>query len=127
MNIEEKVYAVLSVAAGVIAFTTAARIKPIGDWQALDRPYIIHFPVTEENVHTHDKGLANLKLWRYQVSCIADSYSSAKALAVAVRDAFGSYRTGGIVSQYHGQSLSPYAPDERVVQINLDFEIADML
>ena len=128
MTIEEKINSVLSTASGVTALAAAGRIKPPGDWQNLARPYIVHFPTVAESIQMHGSpGLANLKSWRYQVSCFADSYSGARSLAVAVRLALGDYVGGGIVSHWLSDYEIPYAPDIRVIQIVSEFEIADML
>ena len=128
MKVEEKVYAVLAAAPGVTTLAAAGRIKPPGDWQNLARPYIVHFPVAAESIQMHGSpGLATLKMWRYQVSCFADSYSGARSLAAAVRTAIGGYAEGGIVSHWMSDYDVPYAPDVRVIQIVSEFEIADML
>ena len=128
MTIEEKVYAVLAAAAGVTVLATAGRIKPPGDWQSLARPYIVHFPVTAESIQMHGTpGLATLKMWRYQISCFADTYSGARSLAVAVRLAIGDYKADGIVTHWLSDYDIPFESDIRVIQIVSEFEIADML
>lgn len=128
MTIEEKVFSVLSADAGVLAVTTAAQIKPPGNWQALARPYIVHFPVALETTNTHDKGIVNLKIWRsYQVSCFGDTYSSARALAAAVKAALGSYRQDNIISTWTGSRTMPYSSDPPMNHIAVEFEIADSL
>ena len=87
MTIDQKVYALLSANAGVLAIvSTAARIKPQGDWQSLARPYIVHFPVSPYVQRTHE-GRVPLTEWMYQVSCFAEAYSAARALADAVKTA----------------------------------------
>ncbi len=127
MNVEENVYAVLSADAGVLALVPSNRILPPGNWTDVPRPYIIHFPVAVSSTYTHDKGLANLKMWRnYQVSCFANAYSTAKALAVAVRNALGNQR-GGITCMWTGERPLPYELDVRVSHIAVEFEIADTL
>ena len=128
MTVEEKVQAVLAAAAGVTALVPAARISVPGDLQEVARPYLVHQIVTTtESIETHNDGLVNLKFWAYQVACFADSYSSARAVALAVRNALGSYREGGIVSHWTRDHLLPYEPNIRVTQIVCEFEIADML
>ena len=126
MTVEETVYSALSGAAGITALVAANKIKPEGDWQALARPYIIHFPVTLETTHTHT-GMANFKKWLYQISCFGDSYASAKAVAEAVKTAFQSYRSGGIVTQLTNERRMPFEFETRVSQIVLEFDIFDML
>ncbi len=127
MTIEEAVEAVLIGNSGVTALVPAGSVKVPGDWQELARPYLIHWPVTATSGETHDRGLNILKFWIYQVDCIADSYSAARAIAVAVRNALGSYRAGGIASHWLRDVHLPYEPNIRVVQISCEFEIADML
>lgn len=86
MTIDQKTYSLLSAAAGVIAIAPASRIKPQGDWQNLTRPYIVHFPVGPYTTRMHS-GRAPLTEWVYQVSCFAEAYSAARALADAVKAA----------------------------------------
>lgn len=89
MKVEEWVYSVLKNHAGVAALTTAARIKPLGLWEGLVRPYIVHFPTNLRGTLVH-RSRAGLTHWDfYQVSCFADSYSGARALADQVRIALG--------------------------------------
>jgi len=128
MNIEEKIFSVLSADAGVIGAVPIDRIRPPGNWEALDRPYIVHFPVTPQVFRTHETGSSTLlKIWRYQVSCFAGTYSAAKALAVLVRAALDNYRTGGINSYWVGETHVPYELDVLVQHIAVEFEIADSL
>jgi len=129
MTIEEKVYSVLAAASGVTALATTGRIKPRdASLEGLARPYVVHFPVLAESNQLHGSpGLANLKIWRYQVSCFADTYSGARSLAVAVRAALGDYVGGGIVSHWLSDYNIPADADIRVIQIVCEFEIADML
>lgn len=128
MNVEEKVFAVLSAAAGVTALVPGSRIKPPGVQQGLTLPYIVHFPVGAQTSQTHDTGLVNLKYWLYQVSCFGASYSAAKALAAQVVVALGNYRgPGNISSHYSSERTMPYEEDVRVQQVVLEFEIWESL
>ena len=133
MTVEEKVYSILSGNAGVTALCPATRIKPSGDVRGLDFPFIVYFPVSVHTTQIHNTGLANLKHWLFQISCFGETYSSTKALAVAVVAALGSYRTGGINSHYSGERTIPYEPFQpfdtkiRVEQIALEFDIWDSL
>jgi hypothetical protein len=83
MSIEQKVFEVLSGAAGVVALCPASRIRPDGVYQGLARPYIKHFPVALERLQTH-QGAAELTRWPYQISMFADSVESLAGLRAAV-------------------------------------------
>ena len=124
MTVTEQVYALLHADAGVTAIV-GNRIYVPGDLQAVPAPYIVHFPVTVQFAETHE-AIQNLKIWRYQVSCIGTKYSDAEKLAVAVRIALG--RVATVFQSFaQAQHLLPYAPDERVAQIAVEFEIAESL
>lgn len=84
MTIDQKVYALLIANGGVTAIAPSSRIKPQGDWQNLERPYIVHFPAGTFIQRLHS-GRAPLTEWMYQVSCFAEAYSAARALADAVK------------------------------------------
>jgi hypothetical protein len=84
MTIEEAVYSVLSGAAGVTALVPAGRIKPEGVYQGIRRPYIRHFAVSVEPIHTHDQGMVELKNWPYQVSIFAETPQSLTDVRTAV-------------------------------------------
>lgn len=84
LSVEAKMYSIMSNAAGITALVPAAKIKVPGAWQNLARPYLVHFPVAVELIHTHGEGLADLRIWRfYQISIFADTYGE----AIAIRDA----------------------------------------
>ena len=126
-NIEEAVQAVLVADAGVTALVTADKIRTPGNWQDLTGQYIIHKPVTVETTRMHS-GMANLKIWHhYQVDCFGPDYASAKAVAVAVRAALGSYRASNINSAWIGEGPHLYQQNINVHQIPVEFEIADCL
>jgi len=94
MIIEDQIFATLSANSGLTNLVPAAKIKPPGAWQNLDRPYIVHFAVAPEPIYTHD-GRAPLTPWRsYQVSAFADSYSQAVAVANAARGAIEGQHSG---------------------------------
>ena len=127
MTVAQKVQAVLIADSGVTALVDAARIKLPGDWQQLPRPYIVHFPVAGTGIQTYSEGLANLKRWSYQVTCVGNTYSSAEAVAIAVRNILGDYRVGGIQSFWSGNGPALYDADLKVHEISIDFEIHDAL
>jgi len=81
--IEEQVFSVLSGSAAVTALCPAVRILPEGVYQGLARPYIRHFSVDIDPIHTH-QGMATLKNWPYQVSIFADDVATLTALRSAV-------------------------------------------
>jgi hypothetical protein len=84
MTCETAVQEILTEAAAITALCPATRIRTPGAWQNMDRPYIVHFPVSIEPIRTHE-GLQDLTIWAYyQVSIFSDSYSTGKALADAV-------------------------------------------
>lgn len=83
MTIEEKIYAVLSAAAGVIEICPADRILPDGVYQGIARPYIKHFAVALDPIETH-AGRAAMAEWGYQISMFADAIETLTALRTAV-------------------------------------------
>jgi hypothetical protein len=83
MTIEEKVYEALTNPLSDVPNLTGNRILPDGVFQGMERPYIKHFVVSLDPVHTH-AGMATLKRWPYQISMFADSISSLTAVRAAV-------------------------------------------
>jgi hypothetical protein len=127
VNIEEKIHSVLSGDAAVTALVPVARIKVPGGHQNLTRPYIIHFPVGVEPLYTHS-GLEDLRKWDfYQVSCYGDSHSSARAVAVAVRNLLADYRADRLVCFWQNDRTLPYDDETRVHHIALEFTIFESL
>lgn len=118
MTIEEKVQQLLLAASGVTG-AVADRIKPRGDWQNLNRPYIVHFPVSTNPTYTHE-ARAQLTEWNYQVSCYADSYSTARSLSQAVVSAL-SGQHGGVTMFWQDQAAQ-FEPNPPVHHIALDFQ-----
>lgn len=128
MTIEEKVLAVWSARSDAIALVPASRFKPPGNWQALERPYIIQYPVAEFTINTHSTSPAQpLRIWEfYQLSVIADSYSSAKAIAEKIRSVFnGNY--DGVQFFYRGQRFVGVDDVTRAEHIAVDLRIAEAL
>lgn len=129
MTIEEKIYAVLSADATVTALVPATRIKPPGNWQNLARPYIVQFPVSEGPIRTHTEGLQDLRIWDfYQLDIFGDTYSSAKAVAEALRTALDGNQNG-VDFQYRGQRYTGRETDEGigVEHMIVEFFIAEAL
>lgn len=127
MTATQKIYALLSAAAGVTALVPAARIKPAGDWQNLAKPYIVHFPVSTERTRCYD-GPKDLRFVRHQVSIFADNESSAETIAAAVIDALdGHYDSDvSLISLENSYSLG-YDTDLKVAHYAVDFTIAGAL
>jgi hypothetical protein len=129
MTIEEKVYALLSAAlpaygSPVSEVVPANRIKPLGDWQNLARPYIVHFPVSLEPTQVYG-GRAGLNRWFYQVSCFADTHSGARAVADAVTLSLQGLRDD--VHFFLRDHATQFEPDTNISHIALTFEIFEAL
>ncbi len=86
MTIEEQLLSLWSADTTVTDLCPAERIKVMGLWQELARPYIVHFAAAVEPTHDNENLLA-LRIWDYQVSIFADSYSSGVALRQAIKTA----------------------------------------
>lgn len=128
MTAQEKVYSILSAAAGVTALVPAARIKPQGDWQDLAKPYIVHFPAAGEPITCHS-GLMPMRIWTYQVSVFTSSTSSAHAIADAVVTAMAGYKdsdTDPIILTRPPLDLG-YDTDLKIQHVAIEFQIAGAL
>lgn len=124
MLIEEKVYALL-LAATPVTDIVADRILPPGNHQNVERPCLVHFPVSHQSNYTHD-GRAGLKQWPfYQVSCFADSYLVARTLAAAVADAL-SGNHDGCNFFVRGQTAN-YDTEVLVHHVAVDFNVFESL
>lgn len=122
MTVEEQVYAILAAASGVTVLCPAARIFVPGDQQNVARPYIIHFPVSVTPIRS-ESGLMAMAIWDfYQVSCIADTYSAARALARAVIAALDGVHSSGLTAFYESEAVLS-DPETRTQQIALNFRI----
>jgi hypothetical protein len=93
MTIEEAIYTILSSNATITALVPASRIKVPGDWQNIERPYIVHQVSSLQPTRTHT-GLASLRTWDYQINIIADTYSAGRALTEAVIVALDGWHVG---------------------------------
>lgn len=121
MTPDDKIQAVLLATAGVTSLTT--RIMAGEGGQLVARPYIRHFPVGVDPIHTQD-ALMGLRSWPfYQVSCFADSHSGARALADAVTASLGSYKGSGWVIFLAGEQAQIFEPDTGVHQIPVLFNV----
>ena len=124
-TVETEVYDTLRNAVGVTALCPASRIKTLGDWQNLARPYIVHFPVALRQARSH--GGRNGRLWdSYQVSVIADDYASGRAVSDAVVAALDGVSAGGANFQF--ESLRPLRdPEVNVINFVLEFLCGETL
>jgi hypothetical protein len=128
MVIEEKIYEILSAESSVTDLCPASRIKVPGDWQGLDRPYVVHFPVSIEPTRDHS-GLKALRVWDfYQVSIVSDTYATGSAVAVAVRDAMDGIHADGVDIQFRPGPWYIGRDDETNTEnFALTFRIAEAL
>ncbi len=129
MTIEEKVLAVWAANSGAIALVPAARFKVPGNWQELARPYIIQQPVAESPNYVHNGGgsIMALRTWEfYQISIVADSYSSAKAVAEKCRTVFTG-NISGVQFFYRGQRWLSEEQDEGTGMMAVDLRISETL
>mgnify|MGYP001612239732 CR=1 FL=1 len=128
MAIEETIYSVLSAAAGVTALVPVSRIKPPGDWQYMTRPYIIYRPITFNPTHIHNSVTVNLinHYPNLQINIVADSYSSARAVADAVTAAIRG-TANGLQSgwQFFLRNELPleWDGDRKIMEIAQDYEV----
>lgn len=99
MTIEEQVLTILSGFSAVTSLVPASRIKVPGNWQNLQRPYIVHFPVSPDARHVHDDGLIQPGIWDfYQISVYADTYSQGRAVVKAIIANFRGQLAGGVTA-----------------------------
>jgi hypothetical protein len=131
MTVEEKIQALLvaslpAYGSPIAVLVPAARIKAPGNWQAMDLPYVIHFPVSELPFHMHS-GLLDLDEWPiYQVSVFAETYSEAKVIAEAIATILNG-NSSGVEILYRGMAPIPYEFDTRIQQIVCSFQIFEAL
>lgn len=129
MTIEEKVLAIWSADGTATALVPAARFKVPGDWQNMALPYVIQYPVAESAIHAHDNRAAYqpLRTWEfYQLSVIAASYSSAKAVAEKIKSVFNG-NIDGVQFFYRGQRFVGRDDVTQAEHIAVDFRIAEAL
>lgn len=128
MPIEETIYSVLSSAAGVTALVPASRIKPPGDWQNLQMPYIVYRPITQRPMYTHDAPGTELLLQypNFQVSIVANTYLAARAVGTAVKAAIRGDNNGnhsGVQFFLRNELPLPYDTDRNIQEIAQDYEV----
>jgi hypothetical protein len=124
-TIEEHVLSLL--AAALPPTVPANRIKPRGDWQNLDRPYVVHFPVAVDPIYTHG-GRAALTPWpAYQVNVVTSgesgvAYSQAATIARAIVAALEGAH-GQATFFWRGFIPLDYDADRRIQEIAVNFEV----
>lgn len=123
-------YAIMSSASGITALVPASRIKVWGVYQNLVRPYIFHVPVALQPIHTHGKGMAKLRIWRfYQVSIFADTYLVAARIREAVVTALDGYKDADVnrIAFRGPGGAGDFDIDTAIQHIALNFEVAEGL
>lgn len=130
MNIEKAVYQILSANAGLTALVSADKIYPDDETQNVALPFIKHFQVSSQPVHTHG-GLATLEISDfYQVSVFASSKREARLIAEAVKAALDGVHeldtspVDGLTAFYENDRSLPFDFDVRAAGIAIDFRIA---
>ena len=128
MTIEEKIASVWAADGAALALVPASRFKVPGNWQNLDRPYVIQYPIAEKSTHIQrGPSIQTLRIWEiYQLSVIADSYSSAKAVAEKMRSLFNG-NFGGVQFFYLGQRWVGQDDLVGTEHIAVEFKIAETL
>lgn len=85
----ETIYSIWTADATATALVPASRFKVPGNWQNLDRPYVIQWPIYELPTIVHkDIALQTLRRRRIQMSVFADSFSSAEPVVDKLRSVF---------------------------------------
>jgi hypothetical protein len=127
--IEEQVFTILSSIAAVTALVPAARIKVPGNWQNLERPYIIHFPVSPAPADVHDDSLIQPGIWDfYQISVFADTYSSGRAVADALIENFRDNLAAGVTAFFRPGSFYQGRDEQTNIEhFAMNFRIAEGL
>ncbi len=103
MTIEEGLYSYLSGYAGLTALV-GTRIYPLVMPQNVTMPAIRYQRISSSRIYSHD-GPNKLTHPRFQFSCFAESYATAKAVANQVRFALAGYQgtmggAGGVTVQF---------------------------
>lgn len=127
MTIEQHTQSTLTANAALVALVPASRIKVPGEWQNLDAPYVIHFPVSIEPTRTHE-GLEPMRFWDYyQVSVFAPTYSAGRAVCDAVIAALDGWHGGVHYASRSGTFWAGRDPDVELEHFVLNFRVAEAL
>lgn len=107
----EAIYSIWTADLTAIALVPASRFKVPGNWENLDRPYVIQWPVSEMPTHVHkDVALQALRRRRIQMSVFADSFSTAEPVIDKLRSVFS-----GCKSAIQFKFVSSHWNDEDLV------------
>lgn len=125
MSIEESLFTRLSTHAGLSALVSA-RIYPLILPQKPTLPAVTYTRVSGERVSAMGADTVIARP-RFQVSCFASTYASARAVAAQVRAALQRWRgtVGGVVIQdsFIESEIDLYEDDTKLYHTALDFEI----
>lgn len=131
-TIEEAVNTRLMAVAAITALVgtgTAARIYPLVIPQDAIRPALAYQKTNSPKEHSHS-GSSNLARSRFQFTCQAETYTSAKALAAAVRDGLIGYRgtisgvrIDGILIEDDGDNDNEIQTNEVLPYVRVDVAI----
>lgn len=98
MSAETALFSRLSTTDGVMALV-GTRIFPMEGQQAGATPYITYQKVSPRFLNTMGRGALPLAGPRIQVNCWADTYATAKAVALEVRRSLDGYDNGDVAVQ----------------------------
>jgi hypothetical protein len=79
---EQALYTRLSTYAGLVALVST-RIYPLVAPQNATKPYITYSRISTQREYSYS-GYSNLQRVRFQISCYAETYAAAKAIAIQV-------------------------------------------
>jgi len=126
MTLEEKVYSILAAVPTVTALVPADRIKPVGNWQSIGVPYLVHFPVTCDPIHLYS-GMAKAREWEYQISVFGSCYSEARAVVAAIEALLADKTIDGVRFIWRGMRTPMHESETRLVHIPIDLTIFEAL
>jgi hypothetical protein len=133
MTIIEAVQDVLENDAALTAVIPDIQIRAPGPWQAIPRPYIIHFPTAITPASRHGKHPPDA-LWDYEVSIFSATLAQGEAAALLViaaldgRHSLGSPVSDEIHAQFQSGSFYQGRDDEEDVEhFALSFRISKAL
>ena len=118
---EELILSRLSGYAGLIALI-GSRIYPLTIPQECSLPALTYMVISDPPEHAMGND-ADISTMRMQISCLADSYKSAKAVYAQVKAALSRYRAGTIKDIFLETPMDDFEPETSVFQIIVDFTI----
>jgi hypothetical protein len=129
MTLEEKILDIWEGNAAAIALVPASQFKTPGNYERRVRPYVDQYPIAERSIHVHNGGgtIQRLRIWEvWQMSIVADSYSSAKAVAEKMRSLFNG-NIDGVQFFYLDQHWVGSEDEQGVGAMVVQFKIAETL